>query len=103
MTKSEVMAQWEAGKGARVTELTLALTGNPRERVAISVDTLAVLVLLAKRSSIWLDYGISSKSFFDCAVEEALCLCDERAHEVIENQCADYHAHVAEWTQAPEK
>lgn len=103
MTKTEALAGWRADSGARTKELLLALTGNPSERVAVPVDLLALLVVQAKRSSLWLDYEYGLKEKFDLANDAALSLCDERAHEVIENQAADYEAYLAEWTQASEQ
>lgn len=103
MDSERVMDQWQADREPRYRELLLSLTGNPRERVAVSVDDLAVLVLLAKRSAAWLDYGFEAKLAFEEVVDRCLCQCDERAHEVIENHQADYEAHIAEWTAARTK
>jgi len=95
MTNRDEIGRWVAEEGARERELLLSLTGNNRVGAFVPHDMLAILVLLAKRSSVYSDYPFEAAQEMRKLVEEALSLCDPVAHEYIENAMADYHAHVA--------
>jgi hypothetical protein len=95
MTEQNEIRRWMAEEGLRERELQLSLTGNPRVGAFVPHDMLAILVLLAKRSSAYSDYPFEAAQEMRKVVEEALSLCDPVAHEYIENVMADYHAHVA--------
>lgn len=97
MTKSTEVKRWIAEAGAREIEFELAMTGNPRIGAFVSHDTLAVLVLMAKRSLAYQDYPFEFAEVLRARVEDALSLTDERAHEYIENAMADHYSHVQAW------
>lgn len=94
MSKNTEIKRWIAEAGARATEFNLSLTGNPRVGAFVDHDTLAVLVLMARRSLAYQDYPFGYAEELRTRVENAMALVDERAYEYIENAMADYHAHV---------
>ena len=94
MSNSNEIRRWMDEDCAREKELQLSLVGNPRVGAFVSHDMLAILVLLAKRSTAYSDYPFEAAQGMKKIVEEALSLCDVTAHEYIENAMADYHAHV---------
>jgi len=94
MNKPNEIKRWMDEDQARATELLLSLTGNRRVGAFVPHDMLAILVLLAKRSTAYTDYPFAEAQGMKKVVEEALSLCDPVAHEYIENAMADYHAHV---------
>lgn len=94
MPKSTEIQRWIAEAGARAKEFELALTGNPRVGAFVDHDTLAVLVLMARRSLAYQDYPFEYAEAMRARVAAAMALTDERAYEYIENAMADHHAHV---------
>ena len=94
MSQKNEIRRWMDEDRARETELQLSLTGNRRVGAFVPHDMLAILVLLAKRSTGYSDYPFAAAQEMKKIVEEALGLCDPVAHEYIENAMADYHAHV---------
>lgn len=89
--------RWMDERGARDIEFALAMTGNPRVGAFVDHDTLAVLVLMAKRSLAYQDYSFEVAEGMRKRVAAAQELTDVRAFEYIENAMADHYAHVQAW------
>lgn len=97
MSANKETERWLDETCARDIEFALALNGNPRVGAFVDHDTLAVLVLLSRRSLAYQDYSLEVAERMRGRVEAAQALTDGRAFEYIENAMADHYAHVQAW------
>ena len=91
--------RWMDETQARSIEFALTLSSPRNVGAFVDHNTLAVLVLLAKRSLAYQDYTFEFAERLREMVDDALFLTDERAHDYIENAMADHYAHVQAWVE----